>query len=183
MRVTVAPSLRLLARVSGAVTLAAVVLLVLAGISRTDSSAEQLQRDAVAAELLAAEIQSSPAIDEPTPAAIREAPSAGLVLQQYLDERYGPAGAQADWHGSIRRVAVRFGTAVIQSDLEDGPESSEAAAAIVQAALGFHDTVWGRQTSGLAVEVLGQRGQILAQERVPPPPTPSPALMTLALMP
>jgi hypothetical protein len=176
MRVTVAAYLRFLARVSVSVTLAAVVLLVLASAGRTASSAAQLLPDLDATQAPTTPTWTPEPLDTPTPFIVREAPSTGLLFQQYLDEQYGPAGSRAAWYGTIRRVGLRFGTVVIQTDLPDGPESDHTATAISQAALGFRETAWGRQLTGLSVEVHGQRGQLLAQDRVPQPTAPTPSL-------
>jgi hypothetical protein len=175
---TVPSGVRVRARAIVSVALGVGVTLALAGIvglDLADAQAEPYAADSAPSMLQTATPQSPEA---PTPVEVHEAPSAGALLQQYLDERHGPGGVGTSWHANIRRVGMRFGTAVVQTDLADGPETGQKASAISEAVLGFRATGWGRQLSGLAVEVYGQGGQLLAQDRtLLPTTTPSPVPM------
>lgn len=103
----------------------------------------------------------------PTPSVVREAPAAGELVREFLAEQFGQAGSATSWHGNIEHVVVRSGTAVVETDLSDDPVDHRKAAAIGRAVLHFRETEWGRQMSGLAVEVYGQQGRLLAQEPGP----------------
>jgi hypothetical protein len=180
---TVPSGVRVRARAIVSIALGVGVTLALAGIVGLDLADAEAQPYAVASESSTMQTATPQPPETPTPVEVHEAPSAGALLQQYLDERYGPGGAGTSWHANIRRVGMRFGTAVVQTDLADGPETGQKAAAISEAVLGFGATSWGRRLSGLAVEVYGQGGQLLAQDHalLTPgpilPTTPSPVLM------
>jgi hypothetical protein len=135
------------------------------------SSAAPTDPDATATQPAPTQSVATQPTSEPTPAWVREAPSAATLVTRYLDSRFGRFGqgeARPDWYANIRSVRVRFGTVIVQTDLSDHPGDQPNVMTICQAVLGFRDTAWGQQMDGLAGEVYDPSGRLLAQDRAQP---------------